>query len=701
MAVNFLSGFKNLTKKISGNKETTPEEKKIRNNLVKVGNQLTLTQKIILANTDTITELATDNAAVAELQEKMSSEQFQHFKELQAKLISGEEINAKEANKIVSFMEDVTAGLEDVGAVLEVPFNTVTSSIEELISNDKINQNDRRDMLKQLISVANNTEVGNDLNLQQLEALDELEKLNLDDINISGDQKDDIKKLVNQLGGDAASEAKMRGTLGELNTNMDSMVLTNQELNETLDKPTEDGESLKDMFTKGGLAEVGKTVKGGAIDFLLNQVGLGGLGLEEMISMKGMKSIGGKVKNIPGMMKAIPGAIAGGAGSVLAGGKGLLSGAGKMAGKAGKVGAGLLRGAGGLAKFAGPLGLALTAGMSAYDFYEGFSDPSKIAGLKEGEKASTGTKVQAGAASALSGLSFGLIDPETIYEGMEDVQDFIGDIFGEKGMFPMAGKILKGIMMYNPIGAITSLLLDFDGTVDYFFGKDSLFAKAGNILSGMWSKVSKFASGIFSDLEEGVDSFFGDDGMFSKITGFFDKIMSVISFDSITNLLDSNIFKTIEEGIEKVFGDDGIFGMAANFIKKIIGFTPAGMLFDMLGGAEGIKSDLGEMGTKVTDKAKNIGSAISGFFGFGDKEVDTVTKDVGSIVSNNKLTGRSATLMDKEAKIIRESREQIKKMANAASPTIIIPENKPANKAPSRDTNIDDLGLTLANSSLF
>jgi hypothetical protein len=65
----------------------------------------------------------------------------------------------------------------------------------------------------------------------------------------------------------------------------------------------------------------------------------------------------------------------------------------------------------------GKLAAPLAIGMTAYDAYKGWGNAEKNLGI-EGRKATTGEKLSSAAGSALSGLTFGLISPETITKGI-------------------------------------------------------------------------------------------------------------------------------------------------------------------------------------------------------------------------------------------------------------------------------------------
>jgi len=127
-----------------------------------------------------------------------------------------------------------------------------------------------------------------------------------------------------------------------------------------------------------------------------------------------LPSKGGKISKLLGKIPGI-GKFLGGGATVAAEAAG---GATKAVGAGSKLLGGGAKLLGGLSKFAGPIGLAITAGMAAKDAYSGYKNADQITGKKPGEKSSTLEKVGAGAAGALSGITFGLVKPETMYKGL-------------------------------------------------------------------------------------------------------------------------------------------------------------------------------------------------------------------------------------------------------------------------------------------
>ena len=142
------------------------------------------------------------------------------------------------------------------------------------------------------------------------------------------------------------------------------------------------------------------------------------------------------------------------AGNVAA--KAAAKGAAKIAGKAAlRVGAGALKAIPGI-------GAIATVGMAAFDAIDGWKNAASITGKAE-KDLTTADKAKAAGASALSGLTFGLVSSQTMYKGINAVTNFgnkmikgigsgVGKLFkaasGGKGI----GGLIKNSIKYSPIG---------------------------------------------------------------------------------------------------------------------------------------------------------------------------------------------------------------------------------------------------------
>ena len=142
------------------------------------------------------------------------------------------------------------------------------------------------------------------------------------------------------------------------------------------------------------------------------------------------------------------------AGNVAA--KAAAKGATKIAGKAAlRVGAGALKAIPGI-------GAIATVGMAAFDAIDGWKNAASITGKAE-KDLTTADKAKAAGASALSGLTFGLVSSQTMYKGINAVTNFgnkmikgIGSGVGKLFKAASGGKgvegLIKNSIKYSPIG---------------------------------------------------------------------------------------------------------------------------------------------------------------------------------------------------------------------------------------------------------
>jgi len=340
---------------------------------------------------------------------------------------------------------------------------------------------------------------------------------------------------------------------------------------------------LLDKVGLGGLGKVlglgggGKKPTGTASDPLAVDIVGGGGGIADAIGdvigkrntklmgkFKDLSKVFGGKKTMVGRGLRNVAAMAGKRGSigsqVMKGAKGAL---GKVGGKAlgalGKIGVK------GLVKAIPGVGLIATAGMAAVDAFKGFKNAGEIFDKKVGESVSTGEKLAAGAASAVSGLTFGLLDTKKTAKAFKNAGSATKKFFKDMGSKTMdAGK---------KFGKFTGELKDdlkesFSKGVDV--AKEKLsglrdaaserFADMKERASEAFSGAKSFAGDIFADLKEGN---YGE--AFNKI-----KTKIVEKFTEIKGRV-SDIFANLLEPIkERIKGPiNFMIGSINSMIEKI------------------------------------------------------------------------------------------------------------------------------------
>ena len=215
---------------------------------------------------------------------------------------------------------------------------------------------------------------------------------------------------------------------------------------------------FKGAFTKilGPIANLISNLLGKLFGGIGGKLGRLGRGVGNLFRRGGTKLAGNvAAKTITkGAGKAAAKGAAKIAGNVAA--KAAAKGAAKIAGKAAlRVGAGALKAIPGI-------GAIATVGMAAFDAIDGWKNAASITGKAE-KDLTTADKAKAASASALSGLTFGLVSSQTMYKGINAVTNFgnkmikgigsgVGKLFkaasGGKGI----GGLIKNSIKYSPIG---------------------------------------------------------------------------------------------------------------------------------------------------------------------------------------------------------------------------------------------------------
>lgn len=215
---------------------------------------------------------------------------------------------------------------------------------------------------------------------------------------------------------------------------------------------------FKGAFTKilGPIANLISNLLGKLFGGIGGKLGKLGRGVGNLFKRGGTKLAGKTVSKVAtkGVGKVATKGAAKIAGNVAA--KVAAKGAAKIAGKAAlRVGAGALKAIPGI-------GAIATVGMAAFDAIDGWKNAASITGKAE-KDLTTADKAKAASASALSGLTFGLVSSQTMYKGINAVTNFgtkmfkgigsgVGKLFkaasGGKGI----GGFVKNSIKYSPIG---------------------------------------------------------------------------------------------------------------------------------------------------------------------------------------------------------------------------------------------------------
>jgi len=212
---------------------------------------------------------------------------------------------------------------------------------------------------------------------------------------------------------------------------------------------------------------------------------------------------------------------------------------GKLGGKA--LGGLAKMGAKGLLKAIPGVGLIATAGMALFDAAAAAKDASNIFDKKEGEEATKGEKLAAGAAGAVSSLTFGLLDTKTTAKAFKNAGDKTSKFFKDFGK-----KTKDGAKKFGTFAKDLGSDLKESFSKGTEIAKEKLsglkdaaserFADMKEKASEAFSGAKSFAGDIFTDLKEGN---YGEafDKIKTKIVEKFTEIKGRVS-DVFSKLLD-------------------------------------------------------------------------------------------------------------------------------------------------------------------
>jgi len=691
-----------------------------------------------------------------------------------------DEASSNSLSRMADNVNTMTNSVATMADTEKMHFGSYMDTYKGIIFNDKLSVEDRKDALKTFQLLAKESGISNN----KLDAI-----MRIDSEQLTFDRKDSrvLGKLWEDAQSDDIHDMKVRSTLSQIERHEERLAHFAERENEAQDRQKENKKETMDKVKGMGqglmafaLSAMGLPpelvgIAGDALSFLSprkikNTIGMiGGLVKKAVSPLKGISRTIAKVpgvgrltrrgrmaralagprtpgivsratRGVVGAVRAAPGRVVGATRGVATtaaratkGASGLLKGAG-----------GLLKGAGAVAKFAGPIGAAVTAAMSIYDFYKGFTDPKVIAGLKDSEKATLGVKVQAGLSSALSGLTFGLVDPDTIYKGIEKGMDYL---FGEEGILRGVKDVLVKVWEFykNVAGKV------FDGIISgikFVLGPDGMITKVSGMINKVGDMIKSLAGKAIDGIRSGIASLFGEEGILSKAANLLKKIFEYTPIGVVYGLITD-----FQGTIDKFFGEDGLFSRAKQMLDNVwesvvslfsgldvsqyltgagemvkkVWDTITGIVSDAFSSLVDIKDVLlgkaKEMATKVWDAITNLipspseilsgiknyvaekGGFLSRFIGIGDtpevKQVPAQATETVAVAKPLPTVVPTVTTEDPGANpaLMQAIQLLVVELKKVLQPQVIpYPSGKPESN---RASDIDDVRLTLINSDVF
>jgi hypothetical protein len=306
-----LTGLRKLREKIFGSRKSTDNEEQIRKDLIKVGSQMANTESIIEQNTNALEEVAKNNVELANILSHISSPRQMALRE---KTKKGEELFPEEAGEILTYLENITAGMNKVGVSLSASIPHLIGNIQTLVNDNKIDLNTKRDMVSSLVKVVSKEKV-------ESPALEDLKKLSEQQLNFNEKDNATLNDIFNTLKVDTNGK-KIYGTMEELGKKLDTLILSEDELRKFEERKDDTDATNKENLKKKGLGALDEGVKAGLLDTVFAALGVPGLG----------QVLGGLGLDPTKLLGAGVGGLAGGVGKLGAKAIGALGGLGQAGG---------------------------------------------------------------------------------------------------------------------------------------------------------------------------------------------------------------------------------------------------------------------------------------------------------------------------------------------------------------------------------
>jgi len=363
---------------------------------------------------------------------------------------------------------------------------------------------------------------------------------------------------------------------------MNSMDLTNDLLKDLVDLTKLNSGLLEDNV------EATKDTDGGFISELLPEaVGsiIGGAG-----GASALKSILGRGATTAGIA---------GAGGATTKGTGVFSKIFGQSAKLGKLGTGLKAGG----KLLGKIALPITALFAGIDFFKGFQDSLEITGGEEDIQ----SKILAGVSQAISGFTFGLLDPKNVFKVLDIATEKIKNIF--IGPFEDLRSLIRG-----EINLKDMLVNHIDRLSFGVFDKDMIWP----VLTSVLDKIKDIFIGPFEDLK---DLFTGEIDLQELITNR----LSTITFGFIDKGTISNavgfIGEKVGEMFNNAFSDFKDFMSGKIDLKELISSRVSALTFNFFS-KDDVSKVLGFVGDKLAglfiDPFINLKNVFTGEMSFQD-----------------------------------------------------------------------------------
>jgi len=166
---------KRQLRKIAGKTdEQVKSEEQVRQAMSLVAAQSRLAEKILKDNAKKIEKIAKTNASVKQKLDKVKQDQDK-VDEISKKIEAGGNVSKRQAKLFLDHQKRLSSMMSESGTQVEASFNDIADQYRKLVTNDKMSEEDRREMLSNFQEMLKSDQLQDQMSGQQLRATESLD----------------------------------------------------------------------------------------------------------------------------------------------------------------------------------------------------------------------------------------------------------------------------------------------------------------------------------------------------------------------------------------------------------------------------------------------------------------------------------------------------------------------------------------------
>jgi len=280
---------------IKSEKEEVPNEfNELRKDLVRVFIEAKSTEKLLASNLSSLNQAAKQGDESAK--DIVSYINDTKKDKILEKFLDKKTLSTEEAQSLITSIEGFSKAVSASDRDLNVSLSDLTQNYKELITDKRLDKAHRKDLLDEMVSFLEQSEV-------QSDSLVKLQELSKDQLALEGEKLSNLAESINTLSTDVVGR-DIKTTLNTMSQSLDTSVLQQEELQEVMGKEVKSlKKSLKESLISapGRFSGKGGQLLSGGLSAAFSMLGL------DVLNMMGVPDlIGGGGFRLPRRREKAP-----------------------------------------------------------------------------------------------------------------------------------------------------------------------------------------------------------------------------------------------------------------------------------------------------------------------------------------------------------------------------------------------------------